>query len=102
VEVWQLDLCSFDSIKNFVNKWVAQPEQARRIDLLINNAGVLYVGSHFIGDSPVVTPDGKYTIQFLANYLGPFLLTNLLLETLKKSSSRIINLTSSTHRFGKY
>lgn len=41
-------------------------------------------------------------MTFQVNHLGPFLLTNLLIETLKKSnSSRIVNVSSVTHKFWK-
>lgn len=48
-----------------------------------------------------LTKDGHETV-FAANHLGPFLLTNLLLDTLKASKpSRVVNVSSDGHRFGK-
>lgn len=62
------------------------------IQLLVNNAGIL-------AKSYRITEDGlDEMIQ--ANYIGPFVLTNILLPLLKNSStpSRVVNLTSFTHR----
>lgn len=60
----------------------------------MNNAGV-------VTNERSVTPDGNET-QIGVNHLGHFLLTNLLLETLKKSSpSRIVIVSSTGHFWGK-
>lgn len=62
--------------------------------MLINNAGVL------LSDTYEETEDG-FEMHFGVNYLGHFLLTNLLPDTLKASApSRIINLSSIMHIFG--
>src|SRR5262245_54855373 len=62
----------------------------QRLDVLVNNAGAILT-------KRLVTPEG-YEQTFAANHLGHFLLTNLLLDTLKKSApSRIINITSEAH-----
>lgn len=60
------------------------------LDVLINNVGAKFVKRH-------VTVDG-YEMTFALNYLGHFLLTNLLLDLLGKSeSARIINVSSGAH-----
>src|SRR3989442_3980640 len=65
----------------------------RRLDVLINNAGVYT--SH-----REMTTDGLER-QFEVNYLSGFLLTHLLLDLLQKSApSRIVNVSSSAHMGG--
>jgi NAD(P)-dependent dehydrogenase (short-subunit alcohol dehydrogenase family) len=65
-----------------------------RIDVLANNAGGV-MGQRF------VTVDGnELTTQ--VNHLAPFLLTNLLMETLLASRARVINTSSSAHRFARH
>jgi retinol dehydrogenase 12 len=62
-----------------------------RIDVLINNAGLLNV-------SRAVSADG-YELTLAVNHLAPFLLTNLLLAKLKSSApARIIVVASEAHR----
>lgn len=77
----QLDLASLASVREFADK-INSSE--RRVDVLINNAGLLRT-------SRDVTTDGL-EIHLAVNYLGHFLLTNLLLDKLIESSpSRVIN-----------
>lgn len=65
-----------------------------KLDVLINNAGVIL-------DRRIETPEG-IEMTLAVNHLAPFLLTNLLLDLLKKSApSRIITVTSAAERFGK-
>ena len=66
-----------------------------RLDALINNAGVFL-------PTRTETEDG-YETSYQVNYLSHFLLTNLLLEELKKSEQGgIINLSSSVYSIGKF
>lgn len=93
VVVKHLDLCSFASVRRFCEDIVATEG---RLDVLINNAGA-------VGESKKVrlTEDG-HEVAFQSNYLGPFLLTVLLLGLLKKTApSRVVNVSSSFHVLGR-
>jgi NAD(P)-dependent dehydrogenase (short-subunit alcohol dehydrogenase family) len=66
-----------------------------RLDVLINNAGIIM-------PQRVLTEDG-YETTFQVNYLAQFYLTQLLLNELQKSpQGRVINLSSSVYRAGKF
>jgi NAD(P)-dependent dehydrogenase (short-subunit alcohol dehydrogenase family) len=86
-----VDLGSLESVR------AAAAEIARRfrvIHVLVNNAGVNL-------KRRVISPDG-YEMTFAVNYLGSFLLTNLLLPLLRAGApSRIVNVTSVFERFGR-
>ncbi len=85
------DLSSFDDINSCVELLSLQ---GIRIDVLINNAGVFYT-------ERVLSRQGV-EMQFMVNYLAPFMLTNLILKKgLLAEESRIINVSSISHYFGK-
>lgn len=88
VQLQELDLSSLDSVR------VAADELASRhdpIDLLINNAGVMYTDKG-------VTADGFET-QFGTNHLGHFAFTGLLLDRLLPlAGSRVVTVSSQAHR----
>ena len=91
VELMICDLVSQKSIRDLVSGFKQRHD---RLDVLINNAGVLL-------RERSLTEDGIET-TFAINHLGYFLLTNLLLDLLKTSApSRIVNVASTAHKYGK-
>ncbi|HYZ67893.1 MAG TPA: oxidoreductase, partial [Mycobacterium sp.] len=89
VSVQQLDLTSLDSVRQTADELrAAYP----RIDLLINNAGVMYVPTR------ETTKDG-FEMQFGTNHLGHFALTGQLLDNmLPVEGSRVVTISSVGHR----
>ncbi|XP_004925724.1 retinol dehydrogenase 13 [Bombyx mori] len=85
------DLASTASIREFVARFKGEEPH---LHVLVNNAGVM--------EPPKgVTKDGFET-QLGVNHLGHFLLTNLLLDTLKASApSRVVVVSSSAHQRGR-
>lgn len=67
-------------------------ERFPHLDVLINNAGAFF-------NTRQDTPYGV-EMTFLVNHLAPFLLTNLLLDTIRASASaRIVNVASDAHQY---
>ncbi len=91
VELMICDLSSQNSIQQFAEEF---KQRHNRLDVLINNAGVVLRGRS-------MTEDG-FESTFAINHLGYFLITNLLLEPLKNSApSRIVNVASTAHKYAK-
>jgi len=87
----ELDLARLDDVRSFATDFL---ERFDRLDVLVNNAGVWLA-------ERAVTADGFETM-FQVNHLGPFLLTNLLLDRLKASArSRVVTVASEAHRFAR-
>ena len=84
-DVRSLDLSSLDSVRAFAADWGEEP-----IDILINNAGVMYT-------PPSRTADG-FELQIGTNHLGHFALTNLLLPQIRR---RVVTVASNAHKGGK-
>ena len=85
-----LDLGDLSSVK----QCAAQLQSEERIDVLINNAGIMVPPYE-------LTKDG-FESQFGVNHLGPFALTGLLIEKLAKTpSSRVVNTSSIAHNTGR-
>jgi NAD(P)-dependent dehydrogenase (short-subunit alcohol dehydrogenase family) len=85
VESLTADLAVLDDVRELADKLRGR---YGRIDVLINNAGVAKFRRE-------LTPDG-FERTFATNHLGPFLLTNLLKESL--ADGRVITVSSSGHR----
>jgi NAD(P)-dependent dehydrogenase (short-subunit alcohol dehydrogenase family) len=89
VEVEALDLANLQSVRDFATRFGGE-----RLDLLINNAGVMAPPRR-------TTVDG-YESQFATNHLGHYALTGLLLAPLLAApSSRVVTLSSGMHRIGR-
>ncbi len=88
VTLQELDLSSLDSVRAAAT---ALRKTYPRIDLLINNAGVMWTPKQ-------LTADG-FEMQFGTNHLGHFALTGLLLDNLLPvRGSRVVTVSSIGHR----
>lgn len=91
VVVKKLDLASLQSVRDMARDVL---KNEARLDILINNAGIAIC--------PKWTTEDGFEMQFGVNHLGHFLLTNLLLDLLKKSApSRIVIVSSLAHETGR-
>ena len=89
VVVQELDLASLASIRDAA---ATLHDRHERIDLLVNNAGVM--------STPQSTTDDGFELQFGVNHLGHFAFTGLLLDRLLPvHGSRIVTVSSVAHRF---
>ena len=85
----ELDLASLDSVRRFAGEF-----GDARLDLLVNNAGVMM--------TPRRTTSDGFELQLGTNHLGHFALTGLLLEALARSeAARVVTLSSNEHKGGK-
>ncbi|OCB18860.1 short-chain dehydrogenase [Mycobacterium malmoense] len=88
VALQELDLTSLDSVRTAAERLKSDYD---RIDLLINNAGVMY--------TPKETTKDGFEMQFGTNHLGHFALTGLLLDRLLPvAGSRVVTVSSMGHR----
>ncbi|XP_035995397.1 dehydrogenase/reductase SDR family member on chromosome X isoform X2 [Fundulus heteroclitus] len=95
VEFEKLDLASLQSIHQFAERF---KKRDLPLNILVNNAGVMLV--------PEGRTEDGFEQHFGVNYLGHFLLTWLLLDTLKDSGksgpvSCVVSVSSSAHSVGK-
>ncbi|XP_039033046.1 short-chain dehydrogenase TIC 32, chloroplastic-like isoform X2 [Hibiscus syriacus] len=94
VDAMELDLSSMESVRKFASDFSSS---GRPLNLLINNAGIMA--------TPFMLSKDNIELQFATNHIGHFLLTHLLLDTMKKTArarkreGRIINVSSEAHRY---
>ncbi|XP_023026510.1 retinol dehydrogenase 13 [Leptinotarsa decemlineata] len=87
LKLMHLDLSSLKSVRAFAAKVI---DSENKIDLLINNAGVMMC--------PESRTEDGFEMQFGTNHLGHFLLTLLLLPKICQSvPARIVNVSSVAH-----
>lgn len=92
VEIEKLDLIDPESIDSFAEKFISS---GRKLDLLINNAGIMWV--------PLRRDSRGIESQLATNYLGQFQLTAKLWEALKKAdAARVINVSSYGHQMSPF
>ncbi|KHF98432.1 Short-chain dehydrogenase TIC 32, chloroplastic [Gossypium arboreum] len=97
IDVLELDLCSTSSIRAFADNFIALHLP---LNILINNAGIMFC--------PFQLSQDGIEVQLATNHIGHFLLTNLLLDTMKNTvkatgiQGRIVNLSSIAHHYCYY
>lgn len=85
-----LDLGSLASVEDCAQ----QLQGEERIDVLVNNAGIMV--------PPYELTEDGFESQFGVNHLGPFALTGLLLDKLAQTpDSRVVNTSSIAHNAGR-
>ena len=83
----EMDLGNLNSVKKFTEDF---KESFGKLDLLINNAGIMACPETRIGN--------EWESQFAVNHIGHFLLTKELMDTMAENdSARFISLSSSAH-----
>ncbi|KAK9053138.1 hypothetical protein SSX86_029768 [Deinandra increscens subsp. villosa] len=93
LEVMELDVSSLESVRKFASQYCSK---GLPLNILILNAGIM--------TPPFTLSKDNIELQFATNYVGNFLLTNLLLDTMKKTTrergneGRIVILSSEVHR----
>ncbi len=90
LRIMELDLADLTSVKSFTETFQAN---YNRLDLLINNAGVMI--------PPYSKTKDGFELQMGTNHLGHFALTAQLMDLLLKTeNSRIVNVSSMAHKYG--
>ena len=91
VRTVHLNLASLGSVRRAAEEILAS---CPRVDLLINNAGIMYV--------PFQRTEDGFELTFGTNHLGHFALTGLLLPRLLATpDARVVTVSSVAHRYGE-
>ena len=92
VEIEEMDLLNHNSISAFAENFLAS---GRQLNLLINNAGIMWV--------PLRRDNRGIESQLAVNYLAQFQLTAKLWTALKKANgARVVNVSSQGHQFAPF
>ena len=90
VEFRLLDLADLDSVRDFAG---TLQRDAVALDVLVNNAGVMF--------PPRLLTCQGFESQFATNHLGPFALTGLLFDTIRRGEdARVVTVSSLEHKGG--
>ncbi|GKB50047.1 short-chain dehydrogenase TIC 32, chloroplastic-like protein [Tanacetum coccineum] len=93
IEVMELDISSLDSVQKFATQYSSK---GLPLNILILNAGIM--------TPPFTLSKDNIELQFATNHVGNFHLTNLLLDTMKKTAKesgnegRVVIVSSEAHR----
>ena len=86
--IFEMDLSDLESIKRFTDL----VKKNLSLNILINNAGIMAC--------PESKTSNGWDLQFAVNHIGHFVLTHELIDCMNQSSgARIINLSSTAHKF---
>jgi len=85
-----LDLGNLASVREFASRFASEHD---RLDLLINNAGVMA--------APRRLTDDGFESQFGTNHLAHFALTGLLVDRMTSEGARVVTVSSGMHRVGR-
>jgi len=92
IDIMVLDLISKDSIKNFADTFM---KHYKRLDILLNNAGVVSLENYRTNDDGI-------EMHMATNHLGHYMLTGYLMPLIKKTKdARIVTVTSGGYKFGE-
>ena len=87
---YRADFATMSQVRALAERLAREQE---RLDVLVNNAGI---GTTLPGGGARQESEDGYELRFAVNYLAPFLLTRLLLPTLRQSApARIVNVASA-------
>jgi len=91
IKCMEIDVSSLREVREFANQF---QRQYTKLDLLINNAGIMM--------SPYKVTEDGFENQLATNYIGHFALTGLLLPLLTGTpSSRIVTLSSLSYKWAE-
>ncbi|KAF2678414.1 short-chain dehydrogenase [Lentithecium fluviatile CBS 122367] len=91
VRLFMLDLSRLAAVREAANE-VLRWKDLDKIDVLINNAGVM--------STPWETTVDGVEMQFAVNHLGPWLFTNLVMPKIVAAQGRVVFLSSLGHVYG--